>query len=163
MLNSGFAEEVQAWHAQHPEVEMHFFWDKADVPDTYELQPGLPMHRINDTKFLQSMAGCGGYATTSGFESVCEALYMGKPAILVPVHIEQECNGYDAMKVGAGVVSDHFDIDRLLELMQGYKPNVEFRAWCDEPEQRIIDAIKSTVANFDQRWYHRIIARHIFK
>ena len=163
MLNSGFAEEVQAWHAQHPEVEMHFFWDKADVPDTYELQPGLTMHRINDTKFLQSMAGCGGYATTSGFESVCEALYMGKPAILVPVHIEQECNGYDAMKVGAGVVSDHFDIDRLLELMQGYKPNVEFRAWCDEAEQRIIDAIESTVANFDQRWYHRIIARHIFK
>lgn len=163
MLNSGFAEEVQAWHAQHPEVEMHFFWDKADVPDTYELQPGLTMHRINDTKFLQSMAGCGGYATTSGFESVCEALYMGKPAILVPVHIEQECNGYDAMKVGAGVVSDHFDIDRLLELMQEYKPNVEFRAWCDEAEQRIIDAIESTVANFDQRWYHRIIARHIFK
>lgn len=163
MLNSGFAEEVQAWHAQHPEVEMHFFWDKADVPDTYELQPGLTMHRINDTKFLQSMAGCGGYATTSGFESVCEALYMGKPAILVPVHIEQECNGYDAMKVGAGVVSDHFDIDRLLELMQEYKPNVEFRTWCDEAEQRIIDAIESTVANFDQRWYHRIIARHIFK
>ena len=163
MLNSGFAEEVQAWHAQHPEVEMHFFWDKADVPDTYELQPGLTMHRINDTKFLQSMAGCGGYATTSGFESVCEALYMGKPAILVPVHIEQECNGYDAMKVGAGVVSDHFDIDRLLELMQEYKPNVEFRAWCDQAEQRIIDAIESTVANFDQRWYHRIIARHIFK
>jgi uncharacterized protein (TIGR00661 family) len=163
MLNSGFAEEVQAWHAQHPEVEMHFFWDKADVPDTYELQPGLTMHRINDTKFLKSMAGCGGYATTSGFESVCEALYMGKPAILVPVHIEQECNGYDAMKVGAGVVSDHFDIDRLLELMQEYKPNVEFRAWCDEAEQRIIDAIESTVANFDQRWYHRIIARHIFK
>lgn len=163
MLNSGFAEEVQAWHAQHPEVEMHFFWDKADVPDTYELQPGLTMHRINDKKFLQSMAGCGGYATTSGFESVCEALYMGKPAILVPVHIEQECNGYDAMKVGAGVVSDHFDIDRLLELMQEYKPNVEFRAWCDQAEQRIIDAIESTVANFDQRWYHRIIARHIFK
>ena len=163
MLNSGFADEVQAWHTLHPDMEMHFFWDKPDVPDTYELQPGLTMHRINDTKFLQSMAGCGAYATTSGFESVCEALYMGKPALLVPVHIEQECNGYDAMKVGAGIVSHNFDIDRLVELMQRYKPNHEFRTWCNQAEQRIIAAIEDTVNNFDQRWYHRIIARHIFR
>ena len=163
MLNSGFAQEVQTWHSKHPDIEMHFFWDKPDVPDTYELQPGLTMHRINDTKFLESMAGCGGYATTSGFESVCEALYMGKPAILVPVHIEQECNGYDAMKVGAGIVSNHFDIDRLLELMETYKPNLEFRTWCDEAEKRIITAIEESVNNFDLRWYHRIIGRHIFR
>ena len=60
MLNSGFAHEVQTWHSKHPDIEMHFFWDKPDVHDTYELQPGLTMHRINDTKFLESMAGCGG-------------------------------------------------------------------------------------------------------
>lgn len=162
MLNSGFADEVQQWHAQHPEVEMHFFWDKPDMPETYELQPGLTMHTINDTKFLQSMAGCGGYATTSGFESVCEALYLGKPALLVPVHIEQECNGFDAMKVGAGVVSHHFDIDRLVDIMHDYKPNTDFRTWCDEAEHRIISTIEDTVNNFDLRWYHRIIGRHIF-
>ena len=162
MLNSGFADEVQQWHAQHPEVEMHFFWDKPDMPETYELQPGLTMHTINDTKFLQSMAGCGGYATTSGFESVCEALYLGKPALLVPVHIEQECNGFDAMKVGAGVVSHHFDIDRLVDIMHDYKPNADFRTWCDEAEHRIISTIEDTVNNFDLRWYHRIIGRHIF-
>lgn len=163
MLNSGFADEVQQWHTQHPEIEMHFFWDKPNMPEVYELQPGLFMHTINDTKFLESMAGCGGYATTSGFESVCEALYLGKPALLVPVHIEQECNGYDAMKVGAGVVSDHFDIDRLLDIMKDYQPNIEFRTWCDEAEQRIVSTIEDAVKNFDQRWYHRIIGRNIFR
>lgn len=163
MLNSGFADEVQAWHSQHPEVEMHFFWDKADVPETYELQPNLIMHRINDVKFLESMAGCGGYATTSGFESVCEALYMQKPAIMVPVHIEQECNGYDAMKVGAGIVSDKFDIDKLLDLMETYTPNDDFRTWCDQAEERIIAAITDAVENFDNRWYHSIIGRHMFR
>ena len=162
MLNSGFADEIQAWQALHPEVKMHFFWDKPDVPDDYEIQPGLTMHRINDVKFLESMAGCGGYATTSGFESVCEALYMGKPAILVPVHIEQECNGYDAMKVGAGVVSDRFDIDVLLDLMQRYQPNEQFRAWCDEAESRIVKAIEEAVNGFEMRWYHRIIGRNLF-
>ena len=163
MLNSGFADEVQAWHAQHPEVEMHFFWDKADAPEVCVLQPNLTMHRINDVKFLESMAGCGGYATTSGFESVCEALYMQKPVIMIPVHIEQECNGYDAMKVGAGIVSSHFDIDKLLDLMQVYKPNEDFRVWCDQAEERIVGSIVDAVNNFDSRWYHRIIGRHMFR
>ena len=163
MLNSGFADEVKAWHAEHPEVEMHFFWDKTDVPEVYELQPNLTMHRINDVKFLESMAGCGGYATTAGFESVCEALYLQKPAIMVPAHIEQECNGYDAMKVGAGIVSKHFDIDALCQLMQTYTPNAEFHQWCDEAEQRIIASIEDAVNNFDSKWYHRIIARHLFR
>lgn len=163
MLNSGFADEVKAWHAKHPEVEMHFFWDKADAPEVYEWEPNLTMHRINDVKFLESMAGCGGYATTAGFESVCEALYLQKPSIMVPAHIEQECNGYDAMKVGAGIVSNHFDIDALYNLMQSYTPNDDFRTWCDQAEERIIEAIEDTVNNFDNKWYHRIIARHIFR
>ena len=163
MLNSGYAQEIQEWHAQHPEVEMHFFWDKADAPETCQLQPNLTMHRIDDMKFLSSMAGCGGYATTSGFESVCEALYLGKPAIMVPVHIEQECNGYDAMKVGAGVVSNHFDIDRLLELMQTYTPNPDFAVWCNQAEERIITAITDAIEAFDTKWYQRLVGRHLFK
>ncbi len=163
MLNSGYADEIQAWHSQHPDVEMHFFWDKPNVPETVDLQPNLTMHRINDIKFLESMAGCGGYATTSGFESVCEAIYLQKPAVMVPVHIEQECNGYDAMKVGAGAVSDHFDIDLLLELMENYTPNHEFRTWCDQAEERIVTAIEDAIVNFDTRWYQRIIGRHMFK
>lgn len=161
MLNSGFADEVLHWHQKHPDVEMHFFWDKADAPDTFEVEPGLTLHKINDEKFLQSMAGCGGYATTAGFESVCEAIYLQKPAMMVPVHIEQECNGHDAMKVGAGIVSENFDMDKLLDLMQEYTPNPSFRQWCDESEKRILAAIEDTVKNYRNRWYHHIFARHL--
>lgn len=28
----------------------------------------------------------------AGFESVCEAMYLGKPLLMVPAHIEQDCN-----------------------------------------------------------------------
>lgn len=52
------------------------------------------------------MGGCKAYLTTAGFESVCEALYLGKPVLMVPVHVEQECNAWDAQKVGAGVRAD---------------------------------------------------------
>ncbi|WP_369682453.1 hypothetical protein [Hoylesella buccalis] len=48
------------------------------------------------------MANCKAYATTGGFESVCEAMYMGKPAMMIPVHVEQECNAHEAMLEGAG-------------------------------------------------------------
>lgn len=56
----------------------------------------LTFHRLDDVKFLKMMAGCRAYATTAGFESVCEALYMGKPCMLIPAHVEQECNAVDA-------------------------------------------------------------------
>lgn len=49
------------------------------------------------------MAGCRAYATTAGFESICEAMYLGKPVLMVPAHIEQDCNAHDAMRAGAGL------------------------------------------------------------
>lgn len=52
------------------------------------------------------MSSCRAYATTAGFESVCEAMYLGKPLLMVPAHIEQDCNAYDAARGGAGIISD---------------------------------------------------------
>ncbi|WP_156099876.1 glycosyltransferase family protein [Hoylesella buccalis] len=57
---------------------------------------------MDDQKFLYYLANCKAYATTGGFESVCEAMYMGKPAMMIPVHVEQECNAHEAMLEGAG-------------------------------------------------------------
>lgn len=64
------------------------------------------------------MAGCKAYASTAGFESICEAMYLGKPVLMVPAHIEQDCNAYDAMKAGAGIISDSFDLQPLLRLQE---------------------------------------------
>ena len=35
----------------------------------------LSFRQLDDVKFLRYMAGCKAYATTAGFESVCEAMY----------------------------------------------------------------------------------------
>ena len=43
----------------------------------------LSFHQLDDVKFLRYMAGCKAYATTAGFESVCEAMYLGKPLLMV--------------------------------------------------------------------------------
>lgn len=102
MLNTGFAEDVKTWHAKHPHTHLHFFWDKSDAPEELRVDDTLTFHRLDDVKFLRMMAGCRAYATTAGFESVCEALYMGKPCMLIPAHVEQECNAMDAEREMAG-------------------------------------------------------------
>ena len=116
LLNSGFSEEIRSWHSRHPSVPMHFFWDKKKVDTTIHLTPNLTMHKLSDTLFLEYMAGCKAYATTGGFESVCEAMYMQKPVLMVPTHIEQECNVMDALRSGAGVTDEEFDLDILPEM-----------------------------------------------
>lgn len=141
MLNEGYAEEIYSWHDEHPDVRLHIFWDKRDAPETMEVDPTLTFHKINDTKFLELMASCRGYITTAGFESVCEALYLGKPCLMIPAHIEQKINACDAMKVGAGVSSVSFDISKLLDLCQSYTANRDFAQWVDNAEARLLDQL----------------------
>jgi len=129
MVNSGFASQVTAWHSARPEVPLRFFWDKKGVTDVVKVDDTLTYYPLDDHSFLRQMAGCRAYASTAGFESICEAMYMGKPVLMVPAHIEQECNAYDAMMAGAGVVSDKFSLDRLLDFCATYKPDGEFVRW----------------------------------
>ena len=134
MLNSGYAKELAAWSTENPDQPLHFFWDKKNVQKTESLTPALTMHKLSDILFLEKMAGCKAYATTGGFESVCEAMYMQKPVLMVPTHIEQECNVIDAISSGAGVAANEFDLDLLLGFVLQYTRSHEFRSWTKNAE-----------------------------
>lgn len=142
MVNSGFADSIESFHADHPEVSMHFFWDKADAEEVTRRDETLSFHKIDDVKFLHYMAGCRAFASTAGFESICEAMYLGKPVLMVPAHIEQDCNAYDAARAGAGIMSDSFDLSPLLRLAASYCPNREFIYWARSSERHIIGEIE---------------------
>jgi len=131
MVNSGFASQVSAWHAARPDVPLMFFWDKKGMTREVEVDATLRYHPLDDKAFLTQMAGCRAYASTAGFESICEAMYLGKPVLMVPAHIEQECNAFDAMRAGAGVVSADFSLDRLLDFSATFKPDEKFKSWAD--------------------------------
>lgn len=143
MVNSGFGENVRDWHRAHPEVPLHFFWDKQGEEEVHQVDDTLSFHQIDDVKFLRYMAGCKAYATTAGFESVCEAMYLGKPLLMVPAHIEQDCNAYDAARTGAGIVSDSFDLERLLEFSESYRPDTSFRYWVRSCDRHILRHIEN--------------------
>ena len=138
LLNSGFSEEIIDWHRAHPEQELHFFWDRKTETAEFKVDERLSFHQLDDLLFLYYMSGAKAYATTAGFESVCEAMYLGKPILMVPTHIEQACNAYDAALSGAGIVVDCFDLDRLSELSKNHSGNMSFRHWVKQADWLIL-------------------------
>ena len=145
MVNSGFSDSVEKFHICHPEIPLKFFWDKADTEEVTKVDETLRFYQIDDIKFLNGMAGCRAYASTAGFESICEAMYLGKPVLMVPAHIEQDCNAYDAMRAGAGIISDSFDLESLLRFAGRYTPNRNFISWVRSCERRIIFELEETM------------------
>ena len=138
MLNSGFFDDVLDWHEKHPEMPLKFFWDKKGAEKTTKISDNFTLHTIDDNLFLQSMAGSKAYATTSGFESICEALYFRKPILMIPVHLEQEFNAYDAGLSGAGVTAKKFNLSKLIEFIPEYSADEGFRNWVHKAEEMFI-------------------------
>ena len=141
MLNSGYAKDLAQWSEINSDQTLHFFWDKKNVEDKSQLTSNLTMHKLSDSLFLDYMAGCKAYATTGGFESVCEAMYLQKPIMMVPTHIEQECNVIDAMRSGVGVTDEDFDLDLLLDFVPNYRKTLDFKYWTNSAETRFMNEL----------------------
>ncbi|MFI3328738.1 MAG: glycosyltransferase family protein [Rikenellaceae bacterium] len=142
MLNPAYLKEVIKWKRRNSATEVHIFWDKEGAEECREEMPGLWLHKLNDKKFLEYMAGAKGYVTTAGFESICEAIYMGKPTLMIPAHIEQEVNAADAHGVNAGEVANEFNLSLLNKAIENYKANrEEFQKWVHEADEILLNAV----------------------
>ena len=141
MLNDTYADEIIRFQAEHPNTFINFFWDKKGADDVTVVNDHLSFYRLNDKLFLNYMAGCKAYATTAGFESVCEAMYMQKPVLMVPTHIEQACNAFEASLAGAGVVANDFELDKLLEYIPHYQKITSFRDWVQQAPLYIMNEL----------------------
>ncbi len=135
ILNDGFYKELVDWSIANQSEKLHFFWDKRSAKEVTNPNQNLSLHTLNDNEFIKYMAGAKAYATTAGFESVCEAMFLQKPVLMVPTHIEQECNAIDAVKNGAGIFADNFDFDCLLKFIPDYKQVNYFRSWALAAEE----------------------------
>jgi uncharacterized protein (TIGR00661 family) len=148
LVNNGYFEEVLDWHKTNPEIEIHCFTDQAEkIHADYAFdKEKLFVHAINDTLFLEMMSKAKGLASSAGFESVCEAMYLGKPVLMVPIqgHYEQFCNSRDAYKAGAGIFSDKFDLSKLANFSATFDGNNPwFKNWVANAKQRIYKEIIS--------------------
>lgn len=141
MVNDGYAEEIMAWHDKNQEVKLHVFWDRKTAPEDYEYHPNLVFHRLDDKKFLDYMRRCKGLITTAGFESTCEALYLRKPVLMIPVsgQYEQACNALDAQKAQAGISDNFFNISRFLDYLPNHKGDYEsYQNWLNQADEMFV-------------------------
>lgn len=144
LVNAGYMKNIIEWHKQHPETEIHCFTDSPAVKGKWDYSECLHFHSLDDRKFLYYMANAAGLATTAGFESVCEAMYMGKPVMMVPVenHFEQWCNARDAASCGAGIYADYFDLTLLKEYIIQHPAQPEkMKSWAAQSEIILLQTI----------------------
>ncbi len=149
LLNPGYAEQIEDWHRKNQDVVVHGFWDRPGAAAETVLAPGLTFHALDDRKFVRLLAGCRALITTAGFEAVCEAMYLGKPVLVVATagHVEQHYNAADAESAGCGVVSDHFD-PCLLDGREADRACGErFRAWVDTTQGETVCLIEDVVCS----------------
>ena len=142
LIHPTAAPAVEAWAARHPETPVHVF----GMPDgAVPAVPSVTFHRLDGERFLDAMARCRAVVCTAGFESVCEAMAMGKPALMVPLagHVEQRCNARDAVGAGAGLYAPTLGDDALDALMEmAPQPPSALRAWAGRAKDVFVEEIE---------------------
>ena len=152
LVNHGYFEEIVKWHKINPEFEIHCFADKTEELKKFSFdKTKLFVHELNDKLFIEKMAEASGLVSTAGFESVCEAMYLGKPVLMVPVegHFEQFCNSRDAHYAGAGVYDKNFNIDKLVSYISSNaekEGNSVYKRWVDNGKEKIYNELVSVIA-----------------
>jgi uncharacterized protein (TIGR00661 family) len=148
MVSHGYSERVIAWHAAHPRTVIHCFYDKPGVSAEFQHDATLTFHRLDGEKFLRFMAECQYVVSTAGFESVAEAAYLGKPLVLVPLanQVEQQVNALDAARMGFGVATQRFDLDRVSDLPDRLD-NQAYRAWLARAESIFLRTLEQVTGN----------------
>lgn len=144
ILNQGYADDIINWHKKNPNIQAHLFWDKKEAEEETIIHHNLIFHKINDENFLDYMSRCKGYASTAGFESICEAMYLGKPVLMIPTagHYEQKCNALDAKLAGAGIQGDSFNLSKLIDYIPFHqKNNTRFKQWVKKADSLILSLI----------------------
>jgi uncharacterized protein (TIGR00661 family) len=147
-------EYITDWQSNNKHIKIHCFIDKKNMVDGQEIQKNLFFHKVDANNFLEMMGKCKGLVSTAGFESVCEAMYMGKPVMMVPVrnHIEQKINAFDGQRAGAGLASKKFKLNKFIKFLPDYKDiSAEFQEWENKAEEMFIQNIEHVLIEFQQK------------
>lgn len=142
LLAPHLAENLAAWHARRRDVAVHCFWDR----ERWSPHENLTFHPLDGRRFLELMGRARAVVCTAGFETVSEAMWLGKPLYLVPTpgHFEQRVNALDAVRVGAGMTGPDLDLDDFLAALPNLKrPAAGFRAWVASAEALVMREIET--------------------
>ncbi len=146
LSNIGYLEEIIFL----AKCYVHNFKVFTNVDDIQTPSKNITIYPLSDVQFLDEMSRCKGVMMTSGFESVCEAKYLNKPALLIPIenHYEQECNAFDAEKIAAGKYSHNFNFINFLLYKDKYdSDNLEYVKWVNSYKSKLIYRLNQIFSN----------------
>jgi uncharacterized protein (TIGR00661 family) len=145
LLNHGFSKEIINWHQVNLNKEIHVFWDKVDAPKSLTMHGNLYFHKVNDQLFVEKLMNCDALLSTAGFESICEAAYLGKPVFMVPVagHFEQQMNALMFTNAGFGTWAENFEIDKFASFINDFKSDLNIKEWFQQAEALFLKEIEN--------------------
>ena len=150
LYHHSLSKDLIAWHERNPAHRLHCFWNNDEAEETTYYSSTLTFHRLHGSRFLEMMARCQGVVTTSGFESMAEAMYLHKPLMLNPLHrhFEQHCNGIDGVNMGAAIQSSNMNLDRLIDFVPNYDYDAtELRNWIGKAEEMYVRELEKVAFN----------------
>ena len=139
LLTEGYVYELVTLVQTDPDFRADVF---TNINTEMEMPPGLQLHFPDEGNFVEKMASCRGLITTSGFDTVAEAAYLGIPMVVVPVrnHFEQLCNSLDTEKNGFGLRARKLS-PGIESKMKPYD-NRAYRKWVDTAGKRILKILE---------------------
>lgn len=146
-LNPGYGRLVQQWQRGRPEVPVRCYVEGGDRAVAGDRGSNFEAMDLDAHAFVRDLARCRAYAGSAGFESICEAFYLGKPVLAIPTpgHVEQKLNAWDAARVGAARPGDLSDLDDFWS--EAVLPDsgrvMRFRGWVESGPRRFIELVEA--------------------
>lgn len=147
-LNPGYGLALARWQRTAPDVSVHCYLEGGTAAIGDEAGAGFHAHDLDAAAFLRHLAGCSAYVGSAGFESICEAHYLGKPVLAVPTEgqFEQTLNAWDAERVGVARAGGYEDLDDFWAHRGPPDPAkvADFQAWVARAPELLVDAVERT-------------------
>lgn len=147
-LNPGYGDLLADWHRRNSSATVHCYVDGGAAALTAQPAAGFHAHVLDQEGFLRHLEGCRAYVGTAGFESVCEAFHLGKPALVIPTagQYEQTLNAWDAERAGAAQKGGYEDLDDFWR--DPPVPSLErvqrFREWVRRAPEMLVQEVERT-------------------
>ena len=135
LLTGGFLFDLVLLARDNPDFKADVF---TGLSTGMELPPGIRLYRPDQELFREKLSTCRAVITTSGFDTVAEAAFLGIPVAVIPVrnHYEQWCNSFDVQTSGVGVRAAGLDAS----LPDRIRPpeNMDYRDWASRAGELLL-------------------------
>jgi len=136
LLNEGLSIDLLPVFDKYRKIKFIVFMQSGIDPGVFP--ENVRLHEPGKDDFTRQLLICSAVISTAGFETVCEAAFLGKPVFLVPSenHYEQYGNFEDARRTGIALSYLSFNPDYISP-----RESNDFSEWCMKAEKLFLETL----------------------